>query len=308
MGDVSIMVGSRSFSSNPILRQELLAEFPTGAFNEDGVVYAGDELISFLAGAAGAVLSLEPIDGAILDRLPDLRIIAKYGVGLDNLDLAAMQARDVALGWTGGVNKRGVAEMTLGFMLGLNRNLHGAGVRLRAGQWQKEGGRDLSSCTVGIIGMGHVGKEVVALLQPFGCAILVNDIIEQAEYYRAHGLTEASKEQIYAQADVLTLHTPLTDLTEGLIDSDVFDRMKPHAYLINASRGGVVNQADLKRALMEKRIAGAALDVFELEPCPDRELLALPNFWATPHIGGSSAQSILAMGRSSIYHLSSFFK
>ncbi len=308
MSGVPIKVVSRSFSKNPILRRELQAEFPSAAFNEDGETFEGGALVSFLDGAAGAVVSLETIDGALLDSLPDLRIIAKYGVGLDNLDLGAMEERGVALGWTGGVNKRGVAEMTLGFMLGLNRNLYGAGVSMRAGNWLKDGGRDLSSCTVGIIGAGHVGKEVAALLRPMGCQILVNDIIEQADYYRSQGLTEAGKDEIYAAADVLTLHIPLTDLTQGLIDTGVLDRMKPDAYLINAARGGVVNQADLKRALIENQIGGAALDVFELEPCPDRDLLALPNLWATPHIGGSSAQSVLAMGRSSIYHLSNFFK
>ncbi len=286
----------------------MLAEFPAAEFNDSGGGLAGDELISFLAGVPGAVISLEPVDSDFLARLPELRMISKYGVGLDNLDLTAMEEAGVTLGWSGGLNRRGVAEMTLSFMIGLNRNLYGSSLDLRRGAWLKDGGRDLSSCTVGIIGVGFVGKEVAMLLEPLGCQILVNDIIDQAEYYQAHGLKEASKEDIYTGADVITVHTPLTDLTRGMVDAAVLDGMKPDAYLINAARGGIVNQEDLKQALIEGRIAGAALDVFELEPCPDQELLGLANLWPTPHIGGSSAQSMLAMGRSSIYHLCKFFK
>lgn len=308
MAEPSIKVTSRSFSRHRVLRAELQADFPNAAFNENGATHEGAALIGFLEGAEGAVVSLEPVDRAVLEALPDLRMVAKYGVGLDNLDLAACEARGVAVGWTGGVNRRGVAEMVLCFMLGLNRNVYGAGMAMRGGVWEKEGGRDLSSSTVGIIGVGHVGKEVAGLLAPLGCRILVNDIIEQADYYAEHGLIEASKDEIYSAADVVTIHTPLTDLTRGMIDWDVLSAMKADAYFINAARGPIHAQDDLKRALEAGEIAGAAIDVFADEPCTDAALLSLPNLWATPHIGGSSAQSVLAMGRSAIYHLRNFFK
>ncbi len=220
-----------------------------------------------------------------------------------------MARRNVALGWTGGLNKRGVAEMTLGFMIGLCRNLFFAHRRLREDKdWTKRGGMQLTGRTVGIIGVGFVGKDLIELLKPFGCRILVNDIVDQADYYRANDLIEATKDQIYAEADIVTVHTPLDASTRGLINLDVFRKMKRSAYLINAARGPIVAQNDLKQALKEGLIAGAAVDVFETEPCDDAELMALPNLYCTPHTGGSADESILAMGRSAIAHLASFFK
>lgn len=300
---------SRSFSAHPILRRELLELFPSAILNDKGANYEGGALVQFLKDCDGAIVSLEPVTDGLLAQLPELRVISKYGVGIDNLDVAAMRRRNVALGWSGGLNKRGVAEMTLGFMIGLCRNLFFAHRNLReAGDWTKRGGVQLTGRTVGIIGVGFVGKDLVELLKPFDCRILVNDVIDQSDYYRANGLIEAGKDQIYAEADIVTVHTPLDDTTRGMINIDVLKRMKRTAYLINAARGPIVVQNDLKRALQEGLIAGAALDVFEDEPCADAEFLALPNLFSTPHTGGSADESILAMGRSAIAHLAAFFK
>jgi phosphoglycerate dehydrogenase-like enzyme len=309
MAGPRIKVVSRSFSSHPILRRELLELFPSAILNDKGANFEGAALVDFLKECDGAIVSLEPVDDTLLAQLPALRIIAKYGVGIDNLDVDAMARRDVALGWTGGLNKRGVAEMTLGFMLGLCRNLFFAHRDLRENNdWTKRGGFQLTGRTVGIIGVGFVGRDLIELLKPFNCRILVNDVVEQTAYYEANGLIEASKDRIYAEADIVTVHTPLDGMTRGMIDLDVFRKMKRTAYLINAARGPIVVQSDLKRALTEGMIAGAALDVFEIEPCDDPKFMALPNLYCTPHTGGSADESILAMGRSAIAHLASFFK
>jgi D-3-phosphoglycerate dehydrogenase len=300
---------SRSFSMHPVLRRELLALFPSATFNDKGANYEGVALVDVLKGCDGAIVSLEPVTDVVLAQLPQLRIIAKYGVGIDNLDTEAMARRNVALGWTGGLNKRGVAEMTLGFMIGLCRNLFFAHRDLRENNdWTKRGGMQLSGRTIGIIGVGFVGKDLIELLKPFNCRILVNDVIDQSVYYEANGLIEASKERIYADSDIVTVHTPLDGETRGMIDLDVFRKMKRTAYLINAARGPIVVQSDLKRALIEGLIAGAAIDVFEVEPCDDPNFLGLPNLYCTPHTGGSADESILAMGRSAIAHLAAFFK
>jgi phosphoglycerate dehydrogenase-like enzyme len=300
---------SRSFSAHPILRRELLQLFPDAILNDQGLNYEGAALAEFLKDCDGAIVSLEPVDDALLAQLPELRMISKYGVGIDNLDTDAMKRRNVALGWTGGLNKRGVAEMTLGFMLGLCRNLFFAHRLLRENNdWTKRGGFQLTGRTIGIIGVGHVGKDLIELLKPFDCRILVNDVIDQSAYYDANGLIEASKDRIYADADIVTVHTPLDGMTRGMIDLNVFRKMKRTAYLINAARGPIVVQSDLKRALTEGLIAGAAIDVFEIEPCDDPKFMALPNLYCTPHTGGSADESILAMGRSAIAHLSDFFK
>jgi len=302
-----IKVTTRSFSRHPVLRAELLAEFPGAVFNEQGARLGGEALVQYLDGADGAVVGLEPVTGEVLAALPNLRIVSKYGVGLDNIDEDACRARGVAVGWTGGVNALGVAEMTVCFLAGLSRNVLQSGVRLSAGEWEQSGGRQLSGRTVGVIGVGHVGKEVVRLLAPYGCRIMANDIVEQAGYFAENGLIAASKEEIRAEADFVTIHTPLTPETRGMVDEAFLAAMKPAAYLVNTARGGIVDQAALERALTEGAIAGAALDVFEEEPCGDLEFLSLPNLFSTPHIGGSAEESILAMGRSAIQHLSSYF-
>ena len=301
-----VKVTSPSFSKNGLLKQELREKFPSSVFNDQGLRYSKDELIHFLRDADAAIIGLEHIDSNVLDACPNLKMISKYGVGLNNLDLPACKKRNVQIGWTGGVNKLSAAEMTLGFMIALSRNLFRSSFRLKSNEWKKEGGYQLTGKTVGIIGVGHIGKEVVRLLEPFKTNILVNDIINQDEYYNKNGLVKASKETIYKQADIITVHTPLTKKTKHLINREVFAMMQPSSFIINCARGPIINQSDLKFALMESSIAGAALDVYEDEPPSDIEFLQLPNLICTPHIGGNSQEAVLAMGRSAIAHLISF--
>lgn len=302
-----IAVTSPSFSQMPELRSELLAAFPGARLNTAGRRLAGTELIAFLAGADGAVIGLERVDGALLDACPGLRIVAKYGVGLDNIDLEAARARGVAIGWTPGVNRRSVAEMTVALMIGLTRNLFLTAHQLRGGVWNKNGGVQFSGSTVGLIGFGNIGTEVARLLRPFGCRVLANDIRDIAQTCAETGAEVADKDRIWAEADVISLHVPLTDLTRNLIDGETLARLRPGAFLINTARGGIVDQQALAAALRAGALAGAALDVFEVEPPADAELLALPNLVATPHIGGNAREAVLAMGRSAIAHLRRHF-
>ena len=268
MSDAKIKAASRSFSKNPVLRQELITAFPNAEFNDEGLTFDESTLPAFVGDANGVVVGLEPINESTLSKMSNVEIVAKYGVGLDGIDQDACKRHKVNVGWTGGVNRRGVAEMTLGFMLGLNRNLFWSERNLRnQGDWEKIGGRQLTEKTVGIIGVGFIGKDLVDLLKPFDCEILVNDIIDQTAYYQENGLIESTKGEIFEKADIVTLHTPLDDSTKGMIDGEALAKMKETAFLINAARGGLVIQEDLKHALASNRIAGAALDVFEEEPC-----------------------------------------
>jgi len=193
-------------------------------------------------------------------------------------------------------------------MLGLCLNLYETSYRLKSGDWFRKGGFQLSGKTVGIIGVGNIGKEVVRLLKPFNCTILINDIIDQHEYYRANGLIETSKERIFRECDIITIHTPLTTETRNLLNGDSLRMVKKEAFLINTSRGAIINQDDLKEALKSGGIAGAALDVFEEEPPSDKEFLELPNLFCTPHIGGNAKEAVWAMGLSAIRHLENFFE
>ena len=153
--------------------------------------------------------------------------------------------------------------------------------------------------------LGVFKKE--RLLKPFGCRILVNDIIEQEAYYRENSLHEVTKEELYKNSDFVTLHTPLDDSTNNLISLEVMKLMKPSAYLLNSARGGLINENDLKEALKGGIIAGAAIDAYLEEPPADIEFLSLPNLICTPHIGGNAKEAVEAMGMSAIAHLRKFY-
>src|SRR5205807_1935626 len=167
---------------------------------------------------------------------------------------------------------------------------------MRDGVWRQPGGRQLSSATVGIVGCGHVGQVVARLCRAFGPRVVAYDIRIDADAYRDIGITPVSLDGLLEQSDFVTLHLPLDRTTRGMFGVREIDRMQRSAFLINTSRGGIVDEAALKQALVERRIAGAAFDVFAHEPPDDpagRDLLKLPNFMATPHIGGSTQEAVL---------------
>ena len=295
-----VAVCSRSFSRHSVLRAELLSRFANVTFNETGHQLKGLELLAFLKGNNKAIMALESIDEALLAALPELQVIAKYGVGLDMVDLEAMRRHGKRLGWIGGVNRRSAAELTLAFAIVMLRHVVVGNREVLAGGWQQLKGGLLSGRKVGIIGCGEIGKDLVQLLQPFKCPILVNDIREYSEFYTKFNLQKVSKEELLSTADVVTLHVPLDDSTRNMLSREQLSLMRPTAILINAARGGLVDEVALKEMLQEKRLAAAAFDVFAQEPPEDFELLELPNFLATPHIGGSAEEAIIAMGRAAI--------
>ena len=300
---MKVKVSTIAFSKNKYLVECLLKEFPDAEVNTSGLRVNGEALVDYFTETEAAIVGLELITPNIIKQLPKLRMIAKYGVGLDNIDLKACKENNIKIGWTGGVNKRSVAEMTLGFMLMLSRNLFITSNHLKQMVWNKKGGTQLTGKTIGIIGLGNIGKDLVSLLQPFGCNFLVNDIIDISDYAILHRLRIASKEEIYRNADIITIHTPLNSETSNLINLEVFKMMKSTAFLINTARGGIVNEMDLKFALEHKIISGAAIDVYESESVLNEELLVLPNLICTPHTGGNSLEAVVAMGLSAIEHL-----
>lgn len=304
---MKITVTSPSFSSNKTLQQEIYKYFPKAKLNLDGKRFNKKDLIEYIKDADAIIVGLEPIDKEVLEQCPNLKIVSKYGVGLNNINLEACKKRDITIGWTGGVNKLSVAEMTLGYMLMLCRNLFITSNELKNGIWNKSGGFQLSEKRIGIIGVGYIGKELIRLLKPFNCEILVNDIINQEEYYKENNLKEVSKEEIFKTCDIVTIHTPFDSTTDNLINKKVFETMKNSSFIINSARGGIINEDDLKYALLNNLIAGAAVDAYVEEPPTDKELLSLPNLICTPHIGGNSREAVEAMGLSAINHLKEFY-
>jgi phosphoglycerate dehydrogenase-like enzyme len=297
----AVAVASRSFSRNPILRQELLDRYPASRFNDAGpAVLSGDALAQFLRGHGKAITGLDVLDEAVFRAVPELRLVSKYGVGLDMIDLDAARRHGVAVRWTPGVNRQAVAELAICFMIALCRSVVPLARDLASGGWHHPGGRQVSSSTVGIVGCGHVGQQVARICRALGAAVVAHDIRTYDDFYRDAGVTPVTLDALLQRSDIVTIHVPLDASTRGLIGAGALALMKPDALLINTARGGIVDEQALKRALVEQRLGGAAFDVFAVEPPVDRELLLLPTFIGTPHIGAGTWEAVLAMGRAAI--------
>ena len=303
-----VKVTSVAFSKHPGLRNSLVEQFPGAVFNEDQRRFTPSELLAFLAEADGAVIGLDQITAQVLQDLPKLRVIAKYGVGLDNIDLSAAQAMNKYVGWIGGVNRRSVSELALSFCLGLMRNVFAAGFALKHAEWIKNGGQQLTGKTVGIIGCGFIGEDLIRLLQPFNCRILINDVRDKSIVAGRYGARQVSILDLLAESDIVSLHVPCDNSTRSMINETTLGMMKRSAFLVNTARGGVVDQDALKKALALGQIAGAALDVYDVEPPSDLEFLALPTLMVTPHIGGNAQEAVEAMGAAAIQSLKSGFE
>jgi phosphoglycerate dehydrogenase-like enzyme len=300
-----IAVAARSFAHNASLRAELSARYPEVTFSDSAWVLEGAELIELLRGHDAAIVGLERIDDAVLEQVPELRVVSKYGVGLDGIDLDALSRRAVKLAWTGGVNRRSVSELTLAFAIALLHRVPETAFGLREKSWKKLVGRQLTGCTVGIIGCGFVGQDLVKLLGPFDCRILAHDIRDYPDFYRAHRVTPVGFYQLLAESDIVSVHVPLDRSTKGMIGASQLSRMRAGTFLINAARGGIIDEDALAAALESHHLAGAACDVFQMEPDANSRLLSLPTFLGTPHIGGSTEEAQLAMGRAAIDGLES---
>jgi D-3-phosphoglycerate dehydrogenase len=248
-----------------------------------------------LATASGLIVrSATRVDAAVLDGAPELRVIGRAGVGVDNIDVAAASERGVAVMNAPGGNTVSAAELTMALLLAVARRVAEADRSIREGKWERSRlqGVELRGRTLGVIGAGRIGAAVAQRCRAFGMKAIVYDPYLPIERVEDLRLRLVELEQLLEAADVISLHVPLTEETRGLIDDSAFAKMKKRAFVINASRGGVVDEEALARALTEGRIAGAALDVYEQEPLPsDSPLLSAPNLVLTPHLGASTKEA-----------------
>lgn len=260
-------------------------------------------LSEIIEGCSYWIVGREPVNSRLLSSAKNLEIVSKYGVGLDNVDIAACDAHGVKLVHRPGVNAQAVAEHALGLMLGLARKICEGSRHLFEGRWLKNGGVSLSGKTIGIIGYGHVGSALAPLVRSFGCQILAHDILDKSEQLSTLGGQSVSLKELLTLSDFISVHVPLTQKTLGLIGRAEFELMKPTSFFINTSRGEVVDESALKWALKSGEIGGAALDVFSEEPFADHELLSLANFIGTPHTAGNSKEAVWAMGQAAVEEL-----
>jgi phosphoglycerate dehydrogenase-like enzyme len=299
-GSAAVAVTSRSFSAHRQLREALLEKYEHVTFNESGTSLQGEALIAFLRGHQKAIIALERIDDAVLAAVPELKVISKYGVGLDTVDLSAMERYGVQLGWTGGTNRRSVAELTMAHALCLFHRLPEATREIQAGRWVQVRGRQLTEKTVGLVGCGHVGREVARLMAALRCRVLVHDIRDVRAFASEHGVEQVSLDTLLNESDIVSLHLPLDASTRLLLDRARLRSMKRGAFIINTARGGLVDESEVYDLLVKGHLGGAAFDVLETEPAIDQNLASLSNVIITPHIGGSTEEAVWQMGLAAI--------
>ena len=295
-----VAVCSRSFSANRELRAELLSRYKYVRFNDEGKSLQGDELKNFLSNCSKAIIGLEVLDSNILKELPKLEVVSKYGVGIDMIDLTAFERHGIRLGWKAGVNKRSVSELVIALSLSLLRNICVANYEVKTGRWNQFKGNLLSGKTFGIIGFGNIGRDLSKLLRPFKCKILVYDKYEIDNFCHDSPIKQTNLNLLLKNSDIVSLHTPLTSQTENFIGERELALMKKNAILINTSRGNLVDEIALLNYLKSGSIGGAALDVFSEEPPGKNALLDLKNFICTPHIAGTTKETIFEMGMAAI--------
>ncbi len=298
-----VAVPAVSFGQHPGLVDLIREKYPDCKVNVEGIAHYSTEedTIAYLQGFDAAIISFEPINDRVLSALPQLKVVSKLGVGLDKVDPAALKKHGVRLGWTAGVNKRSVAELALCMALAGLRHVISCNVSMRAGERPLQRiGRQLSGRVVGIHGCGQIGKEFARLLKPFGCEIIACDIKDYSAFYQEHGIKEVDFEELLTRSEVLSIHLTVTDRTRGMYTGDVLDKLRSDCVLINTARGRIIDEDALKQRLIDGQIAAACIDAFAVEPPSDDELLNLPNFIATPHIGAGSEEARWQMGTTAI--------
>jgi len=308
---MNLVVTSPSFSKNLMLRRYIettLGKAHSVKFNETGERLNGQSLIKFIDGCDVAIIGLEKIDKEVLLACPKLKIISKYGVGTDNIDFEACKKLDVNVFIAPGTNKISVAEHTLCCLLYLAHNFGPSSRDLIAGDWVKNGGTLLFGKTVGIVGLGNIGKEVVKLLKPFNCNLIYTDPVKAFDFELEHNIAQCTLEKLLDQSDFITFHSTLNKSSRKMIDFKEFSRMQNGVYLVNTARSELISSDALREALkVPGKIAGIALDVFDDEPNIDEELIKNKYVFATPHIAGNTVEAVFNMGKASVDNIAAVF-
>ena len=305
-----VAVTTPYFDFFPDLKNELASSYPGVKFRTDRVPLNEDQLIDYLKGYDAALIGLDRFTQKVCASLPDLKIVSLCSAGVDHIDPAILNQFGIKMYWAAGINKVSVSELTLAYMIMTLRRVHEFSSLLRKSAWKGPigFGADLRGKTVGIHGCGYIGKELVKLLQPFGVKIIACDRLPMPDFYKQWNVEEVSFDQLLERSDVLSIHLSRNRSTLGLYTGEVLDKMKPGAILINCARGSLVDETALAQRLTKGHLAGAAFDVFAIEPANGNPLLDIPTFFGSPHIGATTRDSWRAMLCSGIEGLTKAYR
>lgn len=272
-------------------------KLPVELLKEAGVEYiinplnkklTEQELAEMVTDFEVIIAGTEPITDYVMSKAANLKMISRVGIGLDSVDLLAAEKRGIKVSYTPDAPSPAVAELTLGLMLTLLRSVHVSNSQMHQGQWYRYFGRRLTNISIGVIGLGRIGKKVLEMLRALGVSrLLVNDLLSDPLFDKTLNLERVSKETIYREADIITLHLPLTARTKNMVRREHLEMMKPDAIVINNSRGGIINEQDLYEVMQKGYLSGAAIDVFEVEPYAGK-LREIERCLLTAHMGSMS--------------------
>jgi len=288
-----ILLTTTSFQDTPGEHHAMLEDAGYEIVWERGPL-SEQRMLELVGEVDGLICGDDMITREVIEKaLPRLKVISKYGIGLDKIDVAAATDLKVPVLFTPGVNHTTVAEFTFALILALRRNLVEEANYVAEGKWKRITGRDIMGSRMGIVGMGRIGAEVAKRAQAFGMTVLAHDPYLDPDRAKALEVENVELDKLLAEADIVSLHTMLTDETRGLMGAETFGMMKDGAILINCARGELVQTDALIEALEKGKLAGYATDVLDEEPpSPDHPLLGRKDCLITPHIGSRTHESV----------------
>lgn len=294
----SVLIGPLLIRSQPGPFRTILTEAGFDLIDPDGQdnALSRDELVKYLPRVDAMVVGAERLTPDLFAIAPKLRVAARTGVGYDMVDLPAARAHGVVVTITPGTNQESVAEQAFALLLGLTRSVVRNHDAIRSGGWDRRMVDPLRGKTLGLIGLGRIGRAVATRARAFGMRVVAHDVGPATEFDAPNGIERVGLDELLAASHVVSLHVPVTDETRNLVDARFLSKMRTGSYLINTARGGLIVESDLRDALVSGHLAGAGLDVFQVEPPgPGNPLLTAPNLVFSPHVGGTDTKSMSDM-------------
>jgi D-3-phosphoglycerate dehydrogenase len=299
-----VLIGSKSFGKAIPEHLERLREAGCEIVpNAVGRAYRAEELMDALRGVDAIVTGTDELTAEVIRNADRLKVIAKHGVGLDNIDLAAARSRGIVVGAAFGAVHDSVADLTLALLLAAARGIVPAHIRTKAGQWRGFMGMELRGKTLGIVGLGRIGKEVATRAQGFGMSVIAHDPKPDVAFAAAHGIRFVSLTELLSASDVVSLHAGLSRAGRPLLGPAEIASMKKGAILVNTGRGHLVDEPALAEALRSGALSGAGLDVYQREPPEGSPLVGLENIVLTPHMAGDTADARRRMGEITVENI-----
>lgn len=292
-----LLIAARSFGYSSDRAMQALKEIPDLRVDKPShaIAFTESEMCDLVPGKDAVVVGTDKVTKTVIARADRLKVISKHGVGVDNVDVAAATEAGILVTNLPGFNDSAVADMTFGMILTLVRGICLASSQVKNGNWNKLLAHDVWGKTLGVIGTGNIGQEVIRRARAFDMEVLAYDALPDEGAAKSAGYTYTALDELIANADVITVHVPLTEKTRGLIGEHQIEQMKPTACLVNTSRGGIVDEGALVAALKENRIAGAAVDVYETTFPQRQEVYECENLIVTPHIAAYTYETLESM-------------